>query len=363
MEQLITKPTLLLDKHKCKNNIKRMALKAQQKGLSLRPHFKTHQSLEIGEWYKEYGVDKITVSSLVMAEYFSSQWEDITVAFPVNILEIDTVNTLAKNITLNVLVESIDVALFLKENVTHALGLFIKIDVGYNRVGLKPSNLELIEEILGVIDASDRLQFKGFLAHAGHTYNCRSKEEVLQVHKEAVRCLHPLKFRYESRYPDSIISYGDTPSCSIAENFEGIDEIRPGNFVFYDLAQAQIGSAMNDDIAVAMACPVVAIYKDRNEIVIYGGGVHFSKDRLEDEAYGTIYGKVVRHAGVSWTKPIPNMYVSKLSQEHGTVHVQDSEISNYKIGDYLVVLPVHACMIGHEMKSYYVESGKIISRL
>jgi len=363
MEQLITKPTLLLDKHKCKNNIKRMAFKAQQKGLSLRPHFKTHQSLEIGEWYKEFGVDKICVSSLAMAEYFSSHWQDITVAFPVNILEIDSINSLASKITLNLLVESKEAALYLKENVKHALGVFIKIDVGYNRVGVQPSNLELIEEILNVFDSLDRLKFKGFLAHAGHTYNCRSKEEILQVHEKAVRCLLPLKSKYESRYPESIISYGDTPSCSVTENFEGIDEIRPGNFVFYDLAQAQIGSTTNDDIAVAMACPIVAIYKERNEIVIYGGGVHFSKDRLEDEAYGTIYGKVVQHTGVSWTKPIPNMYVSKLSQEHGTVHVPDSEISNYKIGDYLVILPVHACMTGHEMKSYYVESDKIISRL
>ncbi|WP_321516663.1 alanine racemase [Marinifilum fragile] len=363
MKQSFTKPTLLLDECKCRENIKTMALKAKQKGLIFRPHFKTHQSLEVGEWYKELGVDKITVSSLEMAEYFSSEWNDITVAFPVNILEIDTINSLAKKITLNLLIESKDAALFLKENVKYALGIFIKIDVGYNRVGVKPDNTHLIEEILEVIDASESLKFSGFLAHAGHTYNCISKEEILQIHEKAVRCLHPLKLKYESRYPDSIISYGDTPSCSVAENFEGIDEIRPGNFVFYDLAQVQIGSTTIDYIAVAVVCPIVAIYKERKEIVIYGGGVHFSKDCLEDEHYGAICGKVVERDQDKWGNEIPGMYLKKLSQEHGIVHVPDSEIDNYKLGDCLTILPVHACMTANELKSYYIAPDKTILRL
>ena len=79
----------------------KMLKKAESHKLIFRPHFKTHQSLEIGKWFKELGTNKITVSSLKMAEYFSCQWKDITVAFPLNILEMHTVNELAKKITLN----------------------------------------------------------------------------------------------------------------------------------------------------------------------------------------------------------------------------------------------------------------------
>src|SRR5664279_4243936 len=86
----ITVPTLLVDKQKCLANIKFMSDKAKKNNSTFRPHFKTHQSIEIGNWYKEFGVEKITVSSLRMAEYFTNTgWSDITVAFPVNILEID----------------------------------------------------------------------------------------------------------------------------------------------------------------------------------------------------------------------------------------------------------------------------------
>ena len=69
--RMITKPTFLIDEIKCKSNINFMAEKAASHNLIFRPHFKTHQSLEIGSWFKEIGVSKITVSSIEMASYFS----------------------------------------------------------------------------------------------------------------------------------------------------------------------------------------------------------------------------------------------------------------------------------------------------
>ena len=115
----ITKPTLLLDEYKCKKNIQNMFSRAQLHQVDLRPHFKTHQSLEIGQWFKEVGVNKITVSSLEMAIYFAEEWNDITVAFPVNILEIDTINALAEKIKLNLLIESKETILFLNKHLKH----------------------------------------------------------------------------------------------------------------------------------------------------------------------------------------------------------------------------------------------------
>ena len=80
---MYTRPTLLIDKAKCKANIKRMALKARQNDIEFRPHLKTHQSLEIGDWFRQEGVTKITVSSVAMAKYFAQDgWKDITIAFP-----------------------------------------------------------------------------------------------------------------------------------------------------------------------------------------------------------------------------------------------------------------------------------------
>ena len=222
--------------------------KAQRNNVIFRPHFKTHQSLEIGNWFREIGVDKIAVSSLEMAQYFSKEWSDITVAFPVNILEIDTINDLAERISLNVLVESEEVAQFLAENLKNQVGFFVKIDVGYHRAGIQADDFMMIDSIRES-EESYLLNFKGFLTHAGQMYKCRSQAEILKEYKSYTKQLFELK----SRYPDALLSIGDTPSCSVVEDFSGIDEIRPGNFVFYDLMQYYIGSCEISQIAVAVS--------------------------------------------------------------------------------------------------------------
>ncbi len=360
---MITKPTLILDKKRCRKNIEAMCLKAKRNKVDFRPHFKTHQSIEIGDWFKEFGVNKITVSSLEMAEYFANDWDNITVAFPVNILEIDTINLLADKIKLNLLVESIEAIEFLNANLEHKISYLIKIDVGYHRTGIASTETDRIDKIIDESTKNNLLKFRGFLTHAGHTYDCRNKAEVLKIHVQSIELLELLKARYIKQIPNLIISVGDTPSCSVAEDFSQFDEIRPGNFVFYDLTQAQIGACEIDQIALAIACPIVAIHKERNEIVIYGGGVHLSKERLEDKAHGTIYGKVVKQSEDNWGGIIPEMYVKNLSQEHGIVSVPGAEISKYKIGDYLLILPVHSCMTANLHKHYQTDSGEVISRL
>ncbi len=347
---MITKPTLIIDEEKCKRNIEMMCCKAENSNLIFRPHFKTHQSLEVGRWFREFGVDRITVSSLEMAKYFSSEWDDITVAFPVNILEVETINELAGSIRLNLLLESKEAAEFLIQKLTNPVGVFIKIDVGYHRTGIAPDSKNEIDELLNVISESSNMEFTGFLGHAGHSYNCDSQKEILSIHDYSRKIMSKLKADYLESYPTLIVSLGDTPSCSIAEDFSGIDELRPGNFVYYDLAQKQIGSCAFDQIAVALACPIVAIHPERKEIIIYGGGVHFSKERMEDDEYGTIYGIVVNPNGENWDRPIPGMFVRSLSQEHGIVSVPEEIIPNYKIGDVLLILPVHSCMTVDAMK-------------
>jgi len=358
----ITKPTLILDEAKCKANIAFMTDKAKMQNVELRPHFKTHQSLEIGSWFKEAGVSKITVSSIDMAEYFAKDWNNITVAFPLNILEIDTINKLASKVTLNVLVESVFTAEFLMTHLKHSVNFLIKLNIGNGRTGLLPSNTGTIDAILKVTKTSDVLQFMGFLGHAGQTYKCRNKAEIIKIHDKAKSEILAIKNLYENQYPELIASYGDTPSCSVADDFGGLDELRPGNFVFYDVMQVQIGDCSYNNIAVAMACPIVSIHKDRSEMIIYGGGIHFSKDRIVDNEK-LVFGQVAQNNGATWNDVIPNMYLKALSQEHGVVSVPKALIDKYTIGDIIYVLPVHSCMTADLMKRYININGRDITMM
>ena len=137
LDTLIVRPTLLLDKAKCIANIEDMIARAQRANARLRPHFKTHQSAEIGAWFKERGVESIAVSSLSMAKYFADNgWKDITVAIPVNVREIDLINELASKIQLNLVLESRESILFLDSELDHSVDVFIKMDTGYQRSGV-----------------------------------------------------------------------------------------------------------------------------------------------------------------------------------------------------------------------------------
>ena len=114
--------------------------------LTFRPHFKTHQSDEIGKLYRAKGVTKIAVSSVSMARFFASDgWNDITIAFPVNLAETNDLDKLVSDINLNLLVESAYSTRFLAAHLTSDVGIYIKIDTGYHRTGIDVQNTDDIE--------------------------------------------------------------------------------------------------------------------------------------------------------------------------------------------------------------------------
>jgi len=311
------------------------------------------------------GVKKITVSSLAMAEYFADDgWNDITVAIPVNVNEYARINQLAKRITLNLLVVSADAVQLVGKRVQHSVNILIEIDNGYHRTGVMPTDFNTIDSILYEIKNFSEFTFVGFLGHAGHSYKANGDiNKILQVHKESIACMQPLKKRYGKEYPNLILSTGDTPTCSVAEDFSGVDEIRPGNLVFYDVTQHNIGSCSLEQIAIAMACPVIAIYPERNEIIIHGGSVHFSKDSLTTKEGNTLFGKVVLLTNDGWSTEETGMFVKSLSQEHGIIHASHEQCLKTKIGEFIGVLPVHSCLTADCMGAYLTTDGEHLTRL
>lgn len=121
-----------------------------------------------------------------------------------------------------------------------------------------------------------------------------SKEEIKQRYHSSVQAMQRINEALEAAgLSKARISVGDTPGCSLVDDLSGVDEIRPGNFVFYDAMQWRLGSCAEEDIAVAVACPVVSRHPDRNELVVYGGAVHLSLSHLQDGHGAPVYGFLV----------------------------------------------------------------------
>lgn len=360
----IIRPTLVVDKEVCLNNIERMAQKAARYNLRFRPHFKTHQSAQIGEWFRIYGVEAITVSSVRMAEYFAANgWKDITIAFSLNVLEIENINRLAASVKLNVLVENNEAARLLAEQATGKTGVYLKIDTGYNRAGIPSSKTGTIDTILEILSTNKKLTFRGFLTHTGHTYLAKSTNEIFSRHFDALLKLKALKNRYKKTYPNVEISLGDTPSASICGNFDDVDEIRPGNFVFYDLMQHSLGVCEMEDIAVKMVCPVVAKHLSRNEVVIYGGAIHFSKDTVLNTDGKQLYGRIIVDTNGEKVLLDTKNYLSKMSQEHGILKVTPANFKHFNVGDLVEIIPVHSCLTANLMGHMLTTEGEMIGMM
>jgi D-serine deaminase-like pyridoxal phosphate-dependent protein len=354
----ITSPTLLINEKITRANIQRMADKAARHGKKLVPHWKTAQSHEIGNWAKEYGIKEVTASSIKLAEYLCGQgWENIHIAFPFNLLETPRLNYLAANQSLSVQLVNSVTTQKLADELTHEVGFFIEIDAGYGRTGVHISDFGSMEKIMRIAASSDKLKFKGFYLHPGHTYYTPDKEGIYEQSRQALRML---KAKYQSEFPELLTRVGDTPGCAVMEDFGDVDELGPGNFVFFDLMQAELGSCSKEDISVCLAVPVVDISLERKEILVHGGGVHLAKDVLVDADGNKNFGEVVLLNDAGWTIPSDRSYVKSISQEHGLIKASDSLLASVKVGDLLGILPVHSCMTADCMGEYLSLDGKKI---
>jgi len=354
-------PTLILNEKICRRNLQRMSDKAKRLGLKLIPHFKTHQSLQVAEWCKDYGVKEITVSSFRMARYFlDSGFDNIHIAFPFNPLLTTDLNQI-RDRSISIQLVNEEVTKKVVNELTREIGFFIEIDAGYGRAGVPIGKLEDIDAILREASFSDKLKFLGFYIHAGHTYYA-DRPGIEKIQKETQEAFRILKAKYQSQFPDLVCRSGDTPTCSILEDFEYIDEIGPGNYVFYDITQAEIGSCSREDIAVALAVPIVDIKTDRNEILVHGGGVHLSKDVLMKDGQKN-YGEVVYFSEGGWIIPSDTSYLKSISQEHGLIQASDELMSKVKTGDVLGILPIHSCMTADCMRVYRTMTGDVVDHL
>jgi len=155
------------------------------------------------------------------------------------------------------------------------------------------------------------------------------------------------------------ISVGDTPGCWLSDDLGDVDEIRPGNFIFFDAMMENLGVCRREDIAVTVACPVVAKHEGRLEVIIYGGGIHLSKQAIHSPSE-VVYGYLsVLEADGFRHLPKKN-FVSALSQEHGIVRLTRAEFNKICIGDVIFVQPVHSCLAVDLLGDYLTLDGRII---
>lgn len=355
----LSTPALILDKTVVERNTAKMSERMLAHGVALRPHLKTAKSAQVAKLATAGHSGAVTVSTLAEAEYFLDHgFDDITYAVCIAPGKLPQAAALmAGGADLKVLTDSVDAA---KAIAAYDHGMtfkvLIEIDCGDARTGVLPDSPELIE-IAHILNDAKNCELQGLLTHGGHSYLASDVAGIRVAADEerqaVVRAAERLR---DAGLPCPVVSAGSTPTAVHGESYDGITEMRPGVFVFFDLDQLARNACSREDLALSVLASVIGHNRHIGQIVIDAGALALSKDISANANWPEVgYGSLCDPETMA---PIPELHVAKVSQEHGVIPVSDeSSYDRLPIGSKVRVLPNHACITAAAYACYHVVEG------
>jgi D-serine deaminase-like pyridoxal phosphate-dependent protein len=358
----LTTPAFLVDRDTVARNCDAMLRKARESRVVFRPHVKTHKTLEIGRMQHGGSIGPITVSTLAEAEFFADGgFRDIAYAVPVAPQKLARCAALARRLDRFAILVDHPETLDAVEGFARAEGVvfdvYLKVDCGYHRAGVDPKG-DAALDLARHAGASRFIRFAGLLTHAGHSYHARNRDEISAVAVEETGSL--TRFAEQMRaagLEPGLRSIGSTPTASVVDRFVDCDEVRPGNYVFYDAFQAMIGSCRLKDVAVSVVTTVIGVYPAQQKLIVDAGALAMSKDRGADHLVGEPGFGVVCDLAL---RTLPLRFTA-LSQEHGQILTGDADANCWPIGTRLRIVPNHSCLTAALFDHYdVVERDEVV---
>ncbi len=326
-------PCAVVDADILEHNLARMAAVARQTGVRLRPHVKTHKTVEIARRQMEAGATGLTVAKTSEAEVFADHgFGDLFIAYPVvGAAQTRRLLDLADRVRLTVGVDGIEGAAALGQAFRLAgrrARVRLEVDVGLGRTGVAPDRaVETARRIVLVRG----LELVGVFTHAGQAYRAESAGQLDEIGtREGETMVAVARGLRQAGLPGDDVSVGSTPTARSASAVPGVTECRPGNYVFHDASQVSLGSCTLADCALTVLSTVVSVPAPDRAVVDAGSKV-LSSDPLRPRSggYGWLQGRRSR--------------LERLSEEHGVVGLVDGE--RLQVGQQVRILPNHACPV------------------
>jgi len=349
----IDTPAILIDLEVVSRNLTWMQKKADAHGVALRPHIKTHKIPELARMQTRRGARGVTVAKISEAEVMAKVGiDDIFIANQIVTDEkLRRLVALSRKVRLAVGLDSIPAARKLSETFSAAglaIDYLIEIDSGLNRCGVLPG-MDAVE-LFQAVETLPALKFNGIFTHAGQVYGAGSLEKIadLSILESKLMADTAKGFQNLGVLPE-IVSVGSTPTMKVWQGHEGINEIRPGNYIFNDATQIALGVAKPEDCALTVLATVISRPAKQRVVLDAGSkalaldkGVH-GKDTMP--GFGMVLGR--------------EAMLERLSEEHGVMSVDPSE--DLEIGDTVRIIPNHACTVVNLFdKAYGLKGGEVV---
>jgi D-serine deaminase-like pyridoxal phosphate-dependent protein len=350
-------PFLALDPERMERNLTRLEERMRELGVALRPHMKTHKSIEVGKRMCR-GISPITVSTMREAEEFArAGFRDITYAVGIAPSKLDRVEALRRSgVDLSVILDSTAQARAVAEASRRSgdrIPASIEIDADGHRAGLSPDDPEILEVARELVEGGAEL--RGVLVHAGESYGCFTPDALAAAaENERAAVVGAAERLRAAGYPTPVVSVGSTPTSHFARRLDGVTEVRAGVYVFQDLVMAGIGVCTLDDIAISVVATVIGHRPEKGWIITDAGWMAMSRDRgTSSQPVDQGYGVVTAMDGA----PYEDLIVVRTSQEHGTMAVRpgsSASLPDLPVGTRVRVYPNHACATAAQYDRYAV---------
>lgn len=326
-------PVLVIDLDVVERNAARLATDMAERGIALRPHAKTHKSIELGRIQLAHGAVGLTVGNLGEAEVFAGAgFTDLFVAYPIWAVGDKAARLRALHaevqLDLSVGFDSVEGAARLAAAVAglpRRLPVLLELDPGNRRTGARP------EDAGAIASAAERagLEVRGVFTHGGHGY--QSPEASITAGEDEVRSLTIGRDALRAvGIEPSVISAGSTPTRYTAAR-SPVTEMRPGTYLLGDRQQWVLGAQPSDGVAAVIAATVVSTAVE-GQIVVDAGAKALTKDVAPYlEGHGAI-------------PAYPDAVIERVSDYHGIVHIP-AGASSPDLGEVVAIVPNHICPV------------------
>jgi D-serine deaminase-like pyridoxal phosphate-dependent protein len=220
--------------------------------------------------------------------------------------------------------------------------VLVDVDVGAGRCGVPfeeaPKLAKKISEMKG-------LRFDGLMGYEGQFYNVANRQRREKLTKRLIaRLVETAKLIARSGLDVPIVGCGTTPTASAAAQVEGVTEIQPGNYVFYDLMQVEMDVATEEQCAQHILATVISTPNSKR-FVVDAGVTTFANDQ----------GKFPKILGMQSVTPM------EMNQEHLIMRI-NAKVARLHVGDKLEFLPYHACSATNLFDQFYLtKEDKVVA--
>lgn len=351
----IPTPAVLVESSRLARNLDRMQQAASARGLRLRPHAKTHKSPRIAAMQIRRGAVGICCAKVGEAEVFAGAGiEDIRIPYPLHPVNADRVFALADRVRLSFIVDDPAIAEAWSETARQRgrkLSVLVKVDVGFHRCGIDPAAASAPATVRTVA-ALPGLDFRGLLSHAGHAYSATTDEELARIASFEAGLLRDLAQR--SGVECAEISVGSTPTARFSVKENGLTELRPGNYAYFDRTQVGLGAATFDDCALTVLARVVS-HPAPERLIFDSGSKTLTSDGARGAGSPAGYGAVME--SIESTLPDAGLVIERLSEEHATVRAV-SGATRLRTGDLVRIVPNHSCVVSNLVDDVWLVDGE-----